>query len=97
VAAGGKPEWRTLLERKLSAFATAAAKVQAAPAHTMPAAAAVDETKVAGGGADRAVDHNRPTDQNEEARVDHFAATAIHLGAAANHHHHGYPSSWCCG
>jgi hypothetical protein len=63
VAARGKPEWRTRLERKLSAPAAAAAEeVQAAPTHATPAAAAADGTKVAAGGAGQAVDHNIPTD-----------------------------------
>ena len=80
MAARGKPEWRTRPEQKTSAPA-AAEEVQAAPAHAMPAAAAADGNKAAATGAGRSVDHNRPTDQTEEARANHFAAAAIYLGA----------------
>jgi hypothetical protein len=86
VAAVGKPEWRTQLERKPSAPAATMEEVQAALAHATLAAATVDGTKASAASVGRAVDHNIPMNQTEEARADHFATTVIHLGAIASHH-----------
>jgi hypothetical protein len=60
VAAVGKPEWRTQLERKPSASAATVEEVQVALAHATLAAATVDGTKTSTASVGRAVDHNRP-------------------------------------